>query len=80
MREHEPQRASRAELERRLGIIRSNMPTLLRLFPDRAEFHNEFASFAADVTARASSRDAAWVQDQISSILSDHGVGDSRSE
>lgn len=74
MREQQPQRTSRAELERRLGIIRSNMLTLLRLFPESGEFHNEFASFADDVTARASSHDAPWARDQLSRILSEHGV------
>ncbi len=73
MNEHHPHRASRAELERRLGVIRSNMDTLLRLFPDREEFRNEFASFAADLTSRAGSKDEAWASDQLNQILNEYG-------
>lgn len=74
MNQHRPHRASRAELERRIGIIRSNMKTLLRLFPQRDEFRNEFASFAADVTTRASAQDEEWVRDQLKQLLNEHGV------
>lgn len=74
MKAHVPDRASRAELERRLGIIRSNMTTLLRLFPDTEEFRNEFASFAADVTTRATPQDAAWASEQLKLILNEYGV------
>lgn len=73
---HPPRRASRAELERRLKIIRSNMPTLLRLFPERADFLNEFSSFANDVRERAEGVDALWIDEQIEEILLNDGVVD----
>lgn len=57
-----------------MGIIRSNMSTLLRLFPETAAFRNEFASFASDVTSRAAPQDADWVSEQLKQILNEHGV------
>lgn len=74
MKQHPPQRASRVELQRRLGIIRSNMPTLLRLFPRRVDFLNEFESFANDVGERAEGDDSAWIADQLKQILQEYGV------
>lgn len=74
MRLHPPLRASRPELERRLTIIRSNMPTLLRLFPERSDFLNEFSSFAEDVRERAGGEDAVWITEQVEEILRQHGV------
>ena len=74
MKAHHHHLASRAELQRRLGIIRSNMKTLLRLFPETEKFRNEFASFAADVTTRAAPQDQAWASDQLKQILDEYGV------
>lgn len=76
MKQHPPQRASRAELERRLGVIRNNMPLMRRLFPERSDFLNEFASFANDVKERAEGDDSPWILEQIEQILREAGVED----
>lgn len=75
MRETAPNLATRAELTRRLAVIRSNIPTLLRLFPDRAEFFNEFVSFADDVKQCARPEDQDWATNHIQQMLSEHGMG-----
>jgi hypothetical protein len=71
LNEHKPRRVTRAELERRLGVLRSNLPYLLRLFPARAEFLQEFASFQNDLTQRAAGHDLMWIEDQIAKILNE---------
>lgn len=71
LREHKPQRVSRAELERRLEILRANLPCLLRLFPVPEAFQQEFSSFAGDLTDRAGKDDLAWVSERIAEIQSE---------
>lgn len=71
LNEHKPRRVTRTELERRLGVLRSNLPCLLRLFPARAEFLQEFASFESDLTQLATGDDLAWIEDQIAGILNE---------
>lgn len=55
------------------------MPTLLRLFPQRADFLNEFVSFAKDVKDRAEGADAGWIDEQIKQLLLEYGIDDRRS-
>ena len=74
MRKYETKRVTRAELTRRLLVIRDNMPFLLKLFPDRIDFFNEFSSFAEDLSESASGADVPWVNQQIEEILRDYGV------
>lgn len=74
MREIGPNRATRAELTRRLAVIRSNIPMLVRLFPDRADFFNEFVSFTEDVKQCARPEDQAWATEHIQQMLREHGM------
>lgn len=74
MREVAPTLATKAELARRLAVVRSNIPALLGLFPERRTFFNEFASFVDDVKVRARSKDQEWVDDQIRQMLEEHGI------
>ncbi len=74
MRETGPHLATRAELTRRLAVIRSNMPMLVRLFPDPAQFFNEFASFTEDVKQCARPEDQAWAAEHIQQMLREHGM------
>lgn len=69
LKEQKPQRVSRAELERRLGVLRANMPTLLRLFPKRTDFLQEFSSYESDLTERATGDDLVWIKEQIDEVL-----------
>ncbi|MEP7185038.1 MAG: hypothetical protein ABI767_04305 [Rhodanobacter sp.] len=69
-----PNRATRAELTRRLAVIQSNIPMLLSLFPGRAEFFNEFASFTEDVKQCARPEDQAWATERIQQMLREHGM------
>ena len=69
-------RATRAELARRIGVIRSNMETLLRVFPAHAEFQNEFSSFVTDLNELAGENDRGWVLDEVRLILTEYGAGE----
>ncbi len=59
---------SRAELARWIAVIRSDMDTLLRLFPNPADFRNEFAAFVTDLDDLASASDQTCVRDQIDHV------------
>lgn len=74
MREVVPKLVSQAELLRRLAVIRSNLPILLRLFPEPAVFFNEFASFIGDVRVRAHCKDRDWLDGQLVQMLDEYGM------
>ncbi|MDQ6648318.1 MAG: hypothetical protein M3Y93_14020 [Pseudomonadota bacterium] len=50
------------------------MPMLVRLFPDPAQFFNEFASFTEDVKQCARPEDQAWAAEHIQQMLREHGM------
>lgn len=65
---------TRAQLQQLLNDIEAEIPSLLRKYPDEAEFWPEFAGLVDGIADAANPADSEWVDDRIEAMLAFHGI------
>jgi hypothetical protein len=65
---------SKEELERRLSKLEGDVSWLVKRYPNRAEFDQEFAGQADFIVNSAPASDGAWVLGEIDRILIKFGM------
>jgi hypothetical protein len=65
--------ATREVLQQRLDELERLMPQLVRDYPDREDFMQEFCGYADRITEEATAADDTWATEALDGMLSRYG-------
>jgi len=72
--------ATREVLQERLDELQRLMPELVRQYPNREDFMQEFCGYADQISEDAGAADDAWAQEALDSLLTRHGFPPTQDE